>query len=140
MALDRIGAEAQERAMRVLVCAVLLLASLLPAAAQQTEGAPPPYEADLMHLAEILGALHYLRPLCGAPEGTRWRDEMQALIDAEQPSDKRRGQIIASFNRGYSSYGEVYRACTDSAAMASRRYLDEGARLSRDIAARYGSN
>ena len=97
MALDRIGAEAQERAMRVLLCAFLLLASLLPAAAQQTEGAPPPYEADLMHLAEILGAPHYLRPLCGAPnEGQSWRTEMQTLIDAEQPSDPRKGKLIAS--------------------------------------------
>ena len=52
-----------------------------PAVAQERPD-DPPYEQDLMRLSEILGALHYLRPLCGAPDGTLWRDEMQALIEA----------------------------------------------------------
>jgi len=104
------------------------------------EGALPPYEADMLKLSEILGALHYIRPLCGATEGARWRDEMQGLLEAEAPSDVRRGQIIAAFNRGYESYAQVYRTCTASADLASQRYLETGAKLSRDIAARYGSN
>ncbi|PZQ85961.1 MAG: TIGR02301 family protein [Ancylobacter novellus] len=111
-----------------------------PAAAQATEGSPPPYEAELMRLSEILGALHYVRPLCGAAEATRWRDEMSALLDAEAPSEARRGRLIAAFNRGYESYEQVYRTCTPSAELASQRYLETGAKLSRDIAARYGSN
>lgn len=111
-----------------------------PAMAQATEGAPPPYEADLMRLSEILGALHYIRPLCGAAEATRWRDEMGALLEAESPSDARRGRLVAAFNRGYESYAQVYRSCTPSAELASQRYLETGAKLSRDIAARYGSN
>ncbi|MFK8253650.1 TIGR02301 family protein [Ancylobacter terrae] len=125
----------------ILLAAVLFLVPLADAAqAQQTEGAPPPYEAEMSQLAELMGALHYLRPLCGAKEGNRWRDEMQALIDAEQPSEARRSRLIAAFNRGYTSYQQVYRTCTPSAELAGRRYLDEGARLSRDIATRYGSN
>ena len=40
-------------------------------------------DADLNRLAEILGALQYLRPLCGTNEGNRWRDQMTALLDAE---------------------------------------------------------
>jgi uncharacterized protein (TIGR02301 family) len=103
------------------------------------EGAPPPYEGELSRLAEILGALHYLRPLCGAPEGARWRGEMQALIEAEQPSAGRRDRLIASFNRGFHSYGQSYRSCTPAASLAIHRYLDEGARLSREIATRYGN-
>jgi len=47
------------------------------------EGGPAPFDSDLMRLAEILGALHYLRTLCGANEGNKWRDQMSALIDAE---------------------------------------------------------
>lgn len=117
----------------------LILLAAAPAGAQQ-QGAAPPYDGDMMHLAEVLGALHYLRPLCGATEATRWRDEMQGLIDAEQPSDARRSQMVASFNRGYQSYAQVYRICTPSAELASTRYLEEGAKLSRDIATRYGSN
>lgn len=118
------------------LCALLAL----PAGAQQNSGGLPPYEPDLLKLSEILGALHYIRPLCGAAEGTRWRDEMQGMLDAEQPSDTRRGQLIAAFNNGYESYRQVYRSCTDSAQLAAQRYLEAGAKLSRDIAARYGSN
>ncbi|MBS9477249.1 TIGR02301 family protein [Ancylobacter radicis] len=122
-------------------CLLLLLAFLAAAPARaQNEGGTPPYEGDLMRLAEILGALHYVRPLCGAAEDSRWRDEMAALIAAEAPSDTRRGQLIAAFNLGYESYKQVYRSCTASAELASQRYLEAGAKLSRDIAARYGSN
>ncbi|MDF2994910.1 MAG: hypothetical protein K0R27_547 [Xanthobacteraceae bacterium] len=126
--------------MRALLASLLMILLLGPVWAQQTEGAAPPYDTDMMHLAEVLGALHYLRPLCGAREANRWRDEMQGLIEAEQPSDARRAQLIGSFNRGYASYAQVYRTCTPSAQLASARYLDEGAKLSRDIATRYGSN
>jgi len=111
-----------------------------PSGTAPAEGGVPPYESEMLKLAEILGALHYIRPLCGAAEATRWRDEMQALLEAEAPSDTRRGQIIAAFNRGYESYAQVYRTCTASADLASQRYLETGAKLSRDIAARYGSN
>ncbi|WP_131833489.1 TIGR02301 family protein [Ancylobacter aquaticus] len=122
----------------------LLLASLAlaprPAAAQSTQGGAPPYEAELLHLAEILGALHYLRPLCGAAEATRWRDEMQGMLDIEAPSGDRRGQLTGAFNTGYESYRQVYRVCTPSAELASQRYLETGAKLARDVATRYGSN
>lgn len=118
----------------------LVLASPRPALAQATQGGAPPYEAELLHLAEILGALHYLRPLCGAAEATRWRDEMQAMLDIEAPSGDRRGQFTSAFNTGYESYRQVYRVCTPSAELASQRYLETGAKLARDVATRYGSN
>ena len=44
----------------------------------------------LERLAEILGSLHYLRGVCGANEGNKWRNEMQAIMDAEAPSGPRR--------------------------------------------------
>lgn len=127
---------------RLLLAGVLALALATPAAAAgPTEGAPPPYDPDLLRLAEILGALHYLRPLCGVTaEAQRWRNEMQGLIDTEQPSDARRAKIISSFNRGYSSYAEVYRTCTPAARVAVDRQLDEGSRLAHDIVVRYGGN
>lgn len=128
----------------LVLAAVLAVAGLggAPAfAAGPTEGAAPPYDEDFMRLAEILGALHYLRPLCGVEdEAQRWRAEMQALIDAEQPSEARRGQMIVSFNRGYSSYAQVYRACTPSARLAVSRQLDEAGKLAHDIVVRYGGN
>lgn len=101
------------------------------------EGAPPPYEGEMAQLSEILGALHYLRPLCGAAESGRWRGEMEQLLEAEQPGPERRGRMIASFNRGYFTYEQTYRSCTDAAGLAIDRFLGEGARLSREIATRY---
>ena len=52
--------------------------------AGQDAAAPFP-DGDLQRLAEILGTLHYLRGICGTNEGAKWRNEMQALIDAETP-------------------------------------------------------
>lgn len=122
----------------------LALALATPAGAQTAsrpnQGSAPPYEADMLRLAEMLGTLHYIRPLCGTPDAGRWRDEMQGLLEAEQPSEERRGLMVAAFNRGYESYRQVYHSCTPSAELVAQRYLEAGARLSRDIAARYGSN
>ncbi|MCC6948180.1 MAG: TIGR02301 family protein [Bradyrhizobiaceae bacterium] len=100
---------------------------------------PPAYEGEMARLAEILGALHYLRPLCGSKDGSRWRNEMQGLIESEQPPAERRDRMIASFNRSYVAYEQTYRSCTPAADLAIRRFLDEGAKLSREIATRYGN-
>jgi uncharacterized protein (TIGR02301 family) len=116
--------------------ALALNASLVPCAAQ---GARAPYEADMQRLAEILGALHYLRAICGANEGQTWRNEMQALIDADAPGGDRRERLIGSFNRGYRGFQQTYRTCTPAANIAIRRYLDEGAKIARDITARYAN-
>ena len=109
------------------------------AQARAVEGAVAPFDGDLQRLAEIMGALHYLRALCGANEGAKWRNEMQELIDAEAPSGERREKIVASFNRGYRGFQQTYRTCTPAADLAVRRYLEEGAKISRDITARYAN-
>src|SRR6266542_3498208 len=62
---------------------LLFVLSATAAHAQATQGGRAPYESDLQRLSEILGALHYLRDICGAREGQIWRNEMQALLDAE---------------------------------------------------------
>lgn len=100
---------------------------------------PAPFDGDLQRLAEILGALHYLRKVCGANEGQKWRNEMQALVDAEAPSGERRSRMIASFNRGYRGFQQTYRTCTPAADYAIRRYLEEGSRIARDITGRYAN-
>jgi uncharacterized protein (TIGR02301 family) len=100
---------------------------------------PPAYEGEMSRLAEILGALHYLRPLCGTADGNRWRNEMSGLIEAEAPPEERRNGLIASFNRSYVAYEQTYRSCTPAAEVAIRRFIDEGAKLSREIATRYGN-
>ncbi len=107
--------------------------------APKAEETPPPYEPEMSRLAEILGALHYLRPLCGAPDQNRWRDEMQEMLNAEAPPAPRRDRMIANFNRSYNAYEQTYRSCTPSADLAIKRFIDEGGRLSREIATKYGN-
>ena len=98
-----------------------------------------PFDNDLARLSEILGALHYLRAVCNSKDGQKWREQMEALVDAEAPTGERKQRMVASFNRGYRGFQQTYRTCTPAADIAIRRYLDEGARISRDITARYAN-
>ncbi len=97
-----------------------------------------PYDEKLMRLSEVLGSIHYLRELCKANEGQIWRTKMAALIDAEQPQPARKQQMIARFNRGYRSFNQTYRTCTQSALLAVNRYMKEGVLLASQINSRYG--
>jgi uncharacterized protein (TIGR02301 family) len=119
------------------ITAIVSLAAIFAGGARAQEAAP--FDADLQRLAEILGTLHYLRGICGANEGARWRNEMQALADAETPSGERRARLIAAFNRGYAGFQQTYRSCTPAATIAIRRSLDEGSKISRDLTARYAN-
>jgi len=121
---------------RLLAIFLLISAAAAPARAQDSAA---PFDGDLQRLAEILGTLHYLRGICGANEGLKWRNEMQALVDAETPSGDRRARMIAAFNRGYNGFQQTYRSCTPAATVAIRRYIDEGAKISRDLTARYAN-
>ncbi|HLK82019.1 MAG TPA: TIGR02301 family protein [Xanthobacteraceae bacterium] len=107
-----------------------------PAAAAEQAA---PFDAGLARLSEILGSLHYLRGLCGANEGNKWRAEMQALLDAEAPSGQRRSQFIARFNHGYRAYLQTYHTCTPAAEVVIRRYLEEGSKIAREVTARYSN-
>jgi uncharacterized protein (TIGR02301 family) len=131
----------QKRALLVSVLLLCLLAGAAPAPGVEAAPAAPdaPFEAGLARLAEILGSLHYLRGICGANEGNKWRNEMQALIDAEAPSGQRRSQFIAHFNRGYRAYLQTYHSCTPAADLAIRRYLEEGSKIAREVTARYSN-
>ena len=112
---------------------------LLPQPEPTPSAAPTPYDPDLQRLSEILGALHFLRGICGSNEGQKWRNEALALIDAEAPSGPRHDQMVQAFNRGYSGFQQSYRTCTPAATVAIHRYLQEGAQISRDITARYAN-
>jgi uncharacterized protein (TIGR02301 family) len=106
---------------------------------QTPKNAPAPFDHDLQRLAEILGSLHFLRAICGTNEGQKWRNEAQVLIDTEAPNGERHEQMIASFNRGFRAFQQSYRTCTPAADFAIRRYLAEGAKIAREITARYAN-
>jgi uncharacterized protein (TIGR02301 family) len=121
---------------KILISAFLCLATAsAPACAQ----APAPFDGSLQRLAEIMGALHYLRGICSANEGQKWRNELQALIEAEAPSGERKARMVAAFNRGYRGFQQSYRTCTPAADLVIRRYLEEGSKIAREVTARYAN-
>jgi uncharacterized protein (TIGR02301 family) len=60
------------------------------------------------------------------------------LIDAEAPNRKRHDEMVASFNRGYLNF-QSYRTCTSTPDVVIRRCLEEGAKIARDLTARYAN-
>lgn len=117
---------------RLLLAAMLALAlggiAPAPVRAQPAQDGKP-YDDRLMRLSEILGAVHYLRELCGSNDGQLWRDRMRELMDAEGSTALRRARLTRSFNNGYRSYSRTYSSCTGSAQTAISRFLTEGAEL-----------
>jgi uncharacterized protein (TIGR02301 family) len=89
-----------------------------------------PYDDRLMRLSELLGALHFLRELCGANEGQYWRERMEELMRAEGSSALRQARLTRVFNQGYRNYARTYSTCTPTAQTAITRFLAEGAQIS----------
>lgn len=98
---------------------------------------PAPYEAPLLRLSELMGALHYLRGLCGAPDAPAWRERMTALLEGEAGDEDRKSRLAGAFNRGYRTFQETYHSCNPSAEATIRAYLDEGRKIAHDVGARY---
>jgi uncharacterized protein (TIGR02301 family) len=112
---------------------LLVLAAAAPGSRAAVAQDTKPYDDKLIRLSEILGAVHYLRELCGANEGQQWRDRMRELLDSEGSSALRRAKFTRSFNQGYQSYSRTYRACTTTAQTAISRFLNEGAQIADDL-------
>ena len=118
----------------------VLLGSVLlceTASAQDRRGEAPPYEQDLMRLSEILGALHFLRPLCGAEDTPSWRTQMEELLESETEDESRRRRFIERFNQGFRGFSAIYRDCTPSARLAMRQYIEEGGAIVTNVTSRY---
>lgn len=114
--------------------------SLPPPPPPATPAPPPetkPYDPQLMRLAEILGALTYLRGLCGDKDAEEWRTRMQALLDAEGMPVTRKDRLAGAFNRGVDGYSLSYRTCTANAHLVIDRFLAEGSRIAKDLENRY---
>jgi uncharacterized protein (TIGR02301 family) len=113
----------------------------LPPEAPPAVPAPPPetkpYDAQLMRLAEIMGALTYMRGLCGEKDAEAWRTRMQKLLDAEGTPASRKDRLAGAYNKGLESYRISYRTCTPNAYIVIKRYLDEGERIAKEIENRY---
>ncbi len=96
----------------------------------------PPYEGEMERLAEILGSLYFLTPLC-APSEDDWRQQMADLVRLDQPDEDRQQRLYGAFNSGYTAYARLYRACTVSAREAMTRLLMEAETSAREIHTRF---
>ena len=114
---------------RICALALAVATTASSVSAQGTPGETRPYDDKLLRLCEILGAVHYLRELCGANDGQAWRDRMRELMDAEGSSALRRAKLTRSFNNGYRSYSRTYNTCSPSAQTAITRFLTEGSEI-----------
>lgn len=119
--------------MRRLCVLALLILSGLPSTALAVD---PPYEAQMESLAEDLGSLYFLNPLC-KPGATDWRQQLSDLVALDQPDPDRQQRLYGAFNAGYAAYSRLYRTCTPSAQAALARLLIEAEASARDIHAHY---
>lgn len=118
--------------LRPLLAALLLtVASAFPA-----QAVDPPYQNEMERLAEIMGSLYYLQPLC-QPGRDDWRSQMAELIALDEPDEDRRQRLAGAFNDGYAAYARLHRICTVSASEALTRLIIEAARVAREIHSRY---
>jgi len=99
---------------------------------------PPPYEPQLLRLAELMGALAYLRDLCGAHDADAFHAKMVSLLEVEAKSETRKESLAGAYNNGFRGYELSYRVCTPAAREIIARFLDEAAKISTDVANRYG--
>jgi uncharacterized protein (TIGR02301 family) len=89
-------------------------------------------------MAEMMGALAYLRDLCGADDGAEFRSKMKSLLEANGVAEPQRDLLAGAYNRGFEGYRLTYRTCTPAANEVIARYLAETARLAAEVASRYG--
>lgn len=118
------------------VSVILVSLSSMGLGVQSVYAVDPPYQKPMERLAEILGSLYVLAPLCGDLT-VDWRAEMAELIALDAPNDDRKARISGAFNAGYEAYARFHTECTPAAQTAYARLLLEGERSSRDIYARF---
>jgi uncharacterized protein (TIGR02301 family) len=101
---------------------------------------PPPYDPEILRLAEILGALAYLDALCAANPPGDWRAKMQALLEADAKTAARKERLAGSYNRGFRDYERTYHLCTPNAQAIIGRFLAEGGKIAHEVVNRYGAS
>lgn len=114
-----------------------IAAWLLPALALPALAIDPPYQGQMERLAEIMGSLYFLQPLCQAGATEDWRAQMAELITLDEPDEDRRQRLAGAFNGGYTAFARNYRVCTASAEEALTRLLVEAEKTAREIHTRY---
>lgn len=119
------------RKRRLLPLALAAALSALPFFGSRAEALP----GNVTQLAEVLGAVHHLRALCGTNEGQLWRNKMIEMMGAVNPSETERQALIKHFNDSYYRYRNAYPNCTATAATQADTLMRDGQRLAEELAA-----
>ncbi len=88
----------------------------------------------MLRLSELLGALTYLQNLVrqqGRPGLARQDDGADERRDAKR--DAQGTRLAGAYNRGFKGYELSYRQCTPNAQAIISRFLDESAKIARDV-------
>lgn len=121
----------ERRRRRLLPFVLALAVAALPFFTVRAEAMP----AGVTQLAEVLGAVHHLRTLCGTNEGQLWRNKMIEMMGAVRPSEAEKQALIKHFNDAYYRYRNAYPNCTPTAATQADSLMRDGHRLAEELAA-----
>lgn len=121
--------------LRALVLA-LLLASPLPALAQEPPAPGPPVQI-LTDLAETLGQAHAVRSLCNGESDQTWRDYMTNMLAIEAPSGPLARSLTSAFNRGFRNQSSRTKTCTADMPRVEAEIAARGRTLAEMVAASY---
>ena len=115
---------------------IIVILSLSFAHVPASFAVDPPYQREMERLAEIMGSLSFLQPLCGSTQED-WRAQMADLIALDEPDEDRRQRLAGAFNEGFTGFARTYRVCTPAAGQAISRLLTEAEQTARNMHSRY---
>lgn len=128
--MSEFGTDGRGKWRRGALAALTVLLLALPPAPATAQTMP----AEMFRLAEVLGAVHHLRTVCGTREGQLWRNKMIEMLGAVGPTDKDRQELIARFNDAFHGTRNRYSSCSRSAAAQSDKLFEEGQRIAAELA------
>jgi|GEM_PF-1399299 len=119
---------------RYIFIATLLLCILFgmggPVLAQTNSGIK---REQLLQIAGIMGAVHYLHGQCDGKGTQIWRDNMKRLIEIEKPAPEVKQTMIERFNAQYEIQRKRFHKCNKKRAKEAARLAEEGERLTAEM-------
>jgi uncharacterized protein (TIGR02301 family) len=103
------------------------LAAVMPPVSPARAQAQMTSDQALQQLAEILGALSYLEPLCELD--ARSRTDMERVLGSEALSDVRQSVLIDAFNRGFRAVANTHQRCTSGSLRLVDLHHERGAAI-----------
>ncbi|VAV88574.1 hypothetical protein MNBD_ALPHA06-1041 [hydrothermal vent metagenome] len=115
-----------------LLSALLLTMLAVPASAQQRTQVirPPETSQNLLAMADVMGAMHYLNVLCKGKQNQDWRERMVEMLELENPEYYLRAQLISSFNNGFRQQQRMFGVCSERIAAQMQQKSKQGRILS----------